>query len=613
MTTKTRDQIRADYRRTEVVAIARVARKRANGISKRSVTFHKGTPDDGDAYSIKDATDLGLDTSVMHPTAEQLGVINSYTRSPKTADELVVFNTLSCNTMPDRDDDYFDADTVDGFAALPAPYGPNGKSYMVGHDYTKLPTGRIFATGTADELSTHFLTNSVYVPNTDQYKSFIEDIDFGINWAVSVGVMLDEQLCSICGDNQYSFFGMGFCESGHWKGDYYDPAETATDDWGDIVTVDPKDPKAVKCLGNMHGARDFYELSQVFLGAQFNAQLDSPTGDKAAALSATKRAVNKGVLLSRSLPILGLRQTEADGLPLQHVGPRVVEALEKFAVTREGDGTMKWTDHDGLVWRAAPGEQMVCLGKEATTTEGEDDDATSTEEQQVAADPGAAPGAGEGSAGGQEPGLDDDGGRPDEDRGADDSGGDDLDPGQDRPVGDLADASSDPSGEKGSTVSKAKILAALTRLQAPQTLLDAVNGSEDTAALEAVLLTAVSSIGDLSHRVQELTPRAALGEKFISSKRADAIHAFVKSHAGSDTGVDTDRFERMLNAFGDDVDQIEFVTEQYAAQARGKLPASVRRSTEPIDPNAPVEPHHGGPGVHEVSAKGDRMVNRIHG
>jgi hypothetical protein len=606
---KSREQIKAELGRSEVLEQAKDARKGTNGITKRSVTFHKASPGDGDQFTVKDAGDFGMNTAVMQPNDEQLAKINQYTRSPKAAHELVVFPTLSCNTMPDRDDDYFDKETVDGFAELPAPYGPNGKSYMVGHDYTKLPTGRIFDTGTADAMDTHFLTNMVYVPNTEQYKAFIENIDFGINWAVSVGVMLDAQLCSICGVNQYSFFGMAFCENGHWKGEYYDPNETETDSWGDILTADPNDPAAVKCMGNMHGARDFYELSQVFLGAQFNAQLAEPDGKSAAMAS----AVNKGVLLSRKLPILGLRREEAEVLPLQHSDPKVDEALQKFSVTREDDGTLKWADEQGLFWRAAPGEAVVCLGKMANTTEGAGDGA-STEDEQEPADSGEAAGAGEVGAAGEEPG-DDDGGSGDEGDDLDDPGVGDGDPDEVGADGDLSGDEDDDSGQKGadSAMSKKAVTAALQRVKAPQVMLDAIADAEDATALEAVLRAAASSIGDLSQEVDGLKPKASLGEKFLAAKRADAIDAFVKSHAGQEGGIDISRFEKMLDAFGDDVEQIEFVEQQYRAQVKSKLPAGVRRSSEPEDPNIPKEPRHGAPGTREVSDKGGKVVSRIHG
>src|SRR4051794_7648233 len=178
------------------------AAKGRKGIDKRVTTFKGDTNKD----AAGDGGTGAIDFAPMAPTDEQLAKINEYTRSNKTAEDLVVFPTLSCNDLIDRDDERFVTDTVKGFAKLDAPLGPNGKSYMVGHDYTKLPVGRIFDTSTttvdlaalsgkapsgstagataADKAT--FLKNWVYVPKTTSNQPFIEGLDFGINWAVSV-------------------------------------------------------------------------------------------------------------------------------------------------------------------------------------------------------------------------------------------------------------------------------------------------------------------------------------------------------------------------------------------------------------------------------------------
>jgi hypothetical protein len=142
-----------------VVAEAKDRIKGQDGVSKRSTSL-KTAKLAGDPES----------SGVNAPTSEQLAAINQYTRTPKTADEVAVFHTLSCNDLEDRDEDKFTTETVKGFAELAAPYGPNGKSFMVGHDYTKLPVGRIFETDTAKVEGGLFMTNGIYVPRTPQYS-----------------------------------------------------------------------------------------------------------------------------------------------------------------------------------------------------------------------------------------------------------------------------------------------------------------------------------------------------------------------------------------------------------------------------------------------------------
>ena len=45
--------------------------------------------------------------ATMVPTDEQLARINQFTRTMATAENVVTFSTLSCNDIPDRDDDAF--------------------------------------------------------------------------------------------------------------------------------------------------------------------------------------------------------------------------------------------------------------------------------------------------------------------------------------------------------------------------------------------------------------------------------------------------------------------------------------------------------------------------
>ncbi len=199
--------------------------------------------------SLKAAGEGSFASSLFTPTDDQLEKINGYTRSPKSADEVVCFPTMSCNDMVDRDDDRFRTACVDDFAKLPGDLSPTGKPFMVSHDYTKLPVGRIFDTGTTMAEGVNFLTNDVYMPNTKQNEDYLENLDFGVYSAVSVGVMLDKSACSICNSPMFSFFGMAFCdENGHEKGLCYDPDSDEEDDWGWALPVEETAKGAVKCV-----------------------------------------------------------------------------------------------------------------------------------------------------------------------------------------------------------------------------------------------------------------------------------------------------------------------------------------------------------------------------
>jgi hypothetical protein len=626
VTVKSKEQLRSQKLSLTLQEL-KEERKGKKLVDKKSIIMHT-----------KDAAGSTADSSFsatpMAPTEDELTLINQYTRSPKTAEEVVVIPTLSCNTIPDRDDDYFDKETVQGFSKLPDPYGPNGKSFMVGHDYTNLPVGRIFDTNTKTIEGEEFLTNKVYIPNTDQYKSFIENVDFGINWAVSVGVMLEAQLCSICQEPQYSswFFG-GVCETGHIKSAYYDPAEERTDDWGLIIESTPDDPKAVKALGNMHGAKDFYELSQVFLGAQFFAAVDKQAD-----------GVMKGVLKSArkaTIPILGLGRQEAEKLPMQHVSEKLVAALEKFNVKRTADGTASWTDDQGLVWNYAPGDEVMCLGKSASEdshsfddngsgkcsvcddeaeaqvhTDAADEDSDTTKEESDGEGQDDSGGSGEA---GSDPELEgtDDGGAGDDGDDPDDLGSEDGDSevGED---GDLTDddEEDDSDSEDGEEeeMSKQVVLAAARKVKAPTIMLDAINEDSEGNGLEAVLRFAANAIKSKDESIAALTPKAAMGDQYMAQLRADAVDWYVKSHSlNGEKGVATETFEKILDACGENVELIKALRDENKNQAKGAAPR-VRRSSFPADPHDKHQAATGTDGSNnDITPGGIKSISRIHG
>jgi len=580
-------------------------------IDKKSVTVHtKDAAGDSDAAG-------AFNSGPMRPDDTQLAAINEYTRSAKTADEVVVIPTLSANTLPDRDDDYFDKDTLKGFAELSAPYGPNGKSFMVGHDYEQLPVGRIFSTDTKTISGATFLTNEVYIPNTEQYKNFIENVDFGVNWAVSVGVMLESQLCSICQAPQYrSWFFGGICETGHVKSAYYDPKETKTDDWGYIIEADPNDKNAVKALGNMHGAKDFYELSQVFLGAQFFAAIDkTPNGGviKTALKSAGKLVV----------PVIGLSAKEAEGLPLKHVNSKLVDAISKYDVKRSDDGTASWTDDAGLVWNYAPGDEILCLGKSSSdeadsSTENEIDASTEDANKKGESDGEGqddSGGSGEGGASADLEGASDDGS-------GDDGVGEDAegqpDPEQVGSVGDLTeddDESGSESDEQEEELSKQAVLDAAKRVDVPAKLLAAVAGDAEGNGLEAVLRVASQEINDLSKQVSDLKSKAVMGDAYLKQLRTDAIDWYVKAHTlQGEKGVDTNSFEKILDACGENLELIKSLTEDQRNMAKDAAPG-VRRSSFPTDPNGKPENKSADQSKQEelITPGGGAAIRRIHG
>lgn len=560
------------------LAAAKAAEKGLDKVDKRVTVIRNPEVKEADALG-----DGGVDGGLFSPSEEQLERINKFTRRLVSADEVAVFNTLSCNDLIDRDLDRFTTQTVKDFAALEHPYSSIGKSFMVNHDYSKAPVGRIFGAGTKKVNGATFLTNEVYVPNTDQYKNYLENVEFGINWAVSVGVMLDANNCSICGNHMYSF---GFCQNGHMKGQFYpegDEGDPSGWDWAEPVAEGTKG--AVQCTGIMEGARDFYELSSVFLGAQFFAELS----DKSAVGGVIKAAGAKERFLS-------LSAKEASELPIPHLPEKVVEAEQKFSTEVQDDGSIKWVDKEHLVWVFDPETSEVsCLGKSASQDEGEvEEDAEANpeaggDEDALGSSDGEHDASGSGADGDDSVGEDPEGSDPDEEQ-----------VGQD---GDLGDQEED--------VDKAVVIAAVRSAGLPDSVLDALKTAKGNGL--AAAFQAVKGVVDgLTEQVTALTAKKEIADQYIKDLRADAIDWYVKAHQVEGKGVSTTSFEKILDACGENLDLIKMLGTEQKALAQAKFPGAIRRSTaDPDDPNTrrtldelPSAP---------VSEESSRTVSRIHG
>lgn len=542
----------------EAVETDEARRKETKGIQKRATLVKAG-----------DSADLS-EGSPAAPNEEQLERINQYTRRTVSADEVVAFKTYSCNDMPDRDDDQFVTQCVKGFNELEGPFSPLGKSYMIGHDYSKLAVGRIFGSDVERVNGVTFLTNEVYIPNTEANKSFIEGIDFGINWAVSVGVMLGKDVCSVC---SAPFSSWGFwCMNGHDKGAHYDPDSTETDDWGYPKAVDPETSGAVKCLRQFKEAKDFYELSQVFLGAQYDAQIGKGIAKAASALK---------------VPVLGLSAEEAKGIEVVHEPEGVTEARRLYDVKTTDEGALRWKDADNLIWTFDPNsanDGIMSLGKssevdepESSTQEEEDgrDSAGSVEEEHAE----SVSGSSEGDSGGSEGELGSQGDT--EESAGENQRGD---------GGNSVEVSSvDTETQEEEEMDKAAVLKAASDARLPHSVIGKVADAEGNG-LSVLLAAAASEIEAANKRAEENEAKAVLGGEYVKSLRVEAIDWYTKAHATGNGGVNVDTLNKMLDRFGDDTELIKTVIEENKALAQAKFPAAVRRSSFPTDPNSPDVP-----------------------
>lgn len=589
---------------SDALAEDKDAIKARKGLIDKTATLIKAPDDESDAFA-----DLG---GTMRPTDEQLAVINGFTRKKVTADEVVAFTTLSCNDIVDRDDDQFTTECVRDFAALEQPYSPVGKSFMLDHTYkTENAVGRIFGVDTKKVSGSTFLTNDVYMPKTEQFAPLIEKIDFGINWAVSVGVMLGKDECSLSWCKApFSSWGW-WCSNGHDKGLHY-TEDAEEDSWGYPAPCDPKTNGAEKCVRMFSEPRDMYELSQVFLGAQYFAALEKEP-DFAAVM---KSAAGGGV------PTIGLSAEEAKRLPLRHEPKKVSEARKLYGVEEAEDGSIIWKDSEGLRWTfdpANPDDGVMSLGKSTNNEEEEDGEhevpGGSGSEGDGAVDGEQAPEPDAGSGvGGPGSGSDQSSAAGDE-QGSE--SGEEVEEPDDEEDEDSETSGSDDDSEEEKAVSKKTVLDSANKAKLPSKVIDAAKEHSGNG-LDALLLAASSEIEDLSKEVTALTEKASLGDLYLKSLRAEAIDWYTKARQSKeDPKVSTTTFERLIDKCGDDVDLIKSMIEEQKELAQAKFPKSVRRSSFPIDPNSAKAPGAVDFGdedeVKEGGDDNDKRVKRIHG
>jgi hypothetical protein len=199
----------------------------------------------------------------LTPSESDLHLINQMTPGPVTAEDVAVFGMRLANDQLDRSNERFPVSYLQRFAdTIP------GKSLMVGHDYSKAPSGR-FISGEvrSDELG-HHLYAKAYVAASSELA---EQVRLGIAKDVSIGFKPDTLKCDIC---QLSYTGStdgAWCP--HIAGRSYDGRLCTLTYGGDTSPSGP-----VEAL----------EGSSVWLGCQRGAEIS--TNAAMAALHARKAA-----------------------------------------------------------------------------------------------------------------------------------------------------------------------------------------------------------------------------------------------------------------------------------------------------------------------------------
>lgn len=148
-----------------------------------------------------------------------LELINQYTRTPLTADQVYTFKLQLCDNEIDRQYDQFTPKALNELAALFI-----GKTVIFDHSWSaKNQTARIYSTEveavqgkkTSNGQPYQRLIAMAYMLNLPSNTETIASLDGGILKEGSVSFNNDTDTCSICGNEYYS------CDCPHWKGQVY--------------------------------------------------------------------------------------------------------------------------------------------------------------------------------------------------------------------------------------------------------------------------------------------------------------------------------------------------------------------------------------------------------
>lgn len=175
-------------------------------------------------------------------------LINQYTLSPVSKDDVFVFKIAMCDNEIDRDIEVFPRDSLDKLAEL-----FKGKTMIADHSpRMENQIARIYdcyveeVEGKKTSYGEQYcrLVGKVYMLRLDETASLIKQIEGGIKKEVSIGFRIGKLTCSICGQDRFE----DPCQ--HERGQRYDES---------------------LCFLKMEDIVDAYEVSFVAVPAQREA------------------------------------------------------------------------------------------------------------------------------------------------------------------------------------------------------------------------------------------------------------------------------------------------------------------------------------------------------
>ncbi|MDQ5983838.1 MAG: hypothetical protein RUMPE_00867 [Eubacteriales bacterium SKADARSKE-1] len=165
-----------------------------------------------DGYIVKEITQKSV-------SADELKLINNYTRRDLKSDEVYAFSVILCDNDIDREYEKFTKESLEKLSELFV-----GKTGILDHDMkSENQKARIFSCKvenvlgklTLDNQAYYRLKARAYMPISESNDEFILEIDSGIKKEVSVGCAVGKITCSVCGTDLRN----SHCE--HVKGKKY--------------------------------------------------------------------------------------------------------------------------------------------------------------------------------------------------------------------------------------------------------------------------------------------------------------------------------------------------------------------------------------------------------
>ncbi len=184
-------------------------------------------------------------------SAEDLELINKYSRKTLTAEDVYVFSVVLCDNDVDRDFEQFTPETLKAFETMfVGKTGIMDHSMRSDNQIARTYHCEVQQTGELNSIGEpyHRLTAKAYMPRTSKTQELIERLEAGILKEVSVGCSVAREICSICGADRRRE------HCGHKKGEYY----------SDGI-------KNIQCHARLEEPSDAYEWSFVAVPAQRRA------------------------------------------------------------------------------------------------------------------------------------------------------------------------------------------------------------------------------------------------------------------------------------------------------------------------------------------------------